>query len=97
MGFNKNSAKEAGKRSSRKGIANFNRSVLFSILECHAGNLSTALTELYETDKKGFINAYIALLPFGLAKLQPVIEEAAPEVKEPLQIKVGTNEFIFNG
>lgn len=97
MGFNKNSAKEAGKRSSRKGIANFNRSALFSILECHAGNVSTALAELYKTDKKGFITAYIALLPFGVAKLQPVIEEAAPEVKEPLQLKIGNNEIVING
>jgi hypothetical protein len=79
--FTPETARNAGMKSSRKGIPNRSsaelKAVVSSIVNRSADKLETALETMYQTNPEAYVQAIVKLLPFVIAK------EVAPEAETP--------------
>lgn len=73
MGFDSNSAKKAGSKSSRKGVSNKAtrdlRELLKGLLDDQYGQI---VKDLKRLDPKDRVNAYIRLIEYAIPKMQKV-------------------------
>ena len=90
--FTPEAARNAGKKSSRKGIPNRSsaelKAVVCSIVNRSADKLETALETMYQTTPEAYVLARVKLLPFVIAK------EAAAEPLEKPQ-STWPSSFVF--
>ena len=103
MGFTSETARKAGAKGSRKGVANKNtqaiRKAITEILagEIEADRLTEALDDVYKKDKERYIYAIVALgkqvLPAMMA-LKVEDETKKEEIKEIVVVKAEEAQVI---
>lgn len=84
MPFTSETAKEAGRKSKRKGVPNKTTSEIrerFSVII--DGNINKYQKELEKLEGKEFISAFNQVLEFALPKLQRVESKIETDVSEP--------------
>jgi hypothetical protein len=90
--FTPEAARNAGKKSSRKGIPNRSsaelKAVVCSIVNRSTSKLETALETMHQNNPEAYVQAIVKLLPFVIAK-------EAPEVNEEKHKATWPTSFVF--
>lgn len=81
MGFNSDSAKKAGAKSSRKGVPNRTTSAVRSrVHDLVDGNFKRYVNELDKLEGKDYVSAFHQLMEYTLPKLQRIEGEMTSSI-----------------